>query len=248
MDVLVDYYNLSQQHRHRARQNRHERLVDVVVDRIVSAIVPEHVQVDEERIDLRLYGGWYEDAKRTRDAQEIDDVLRASYPAAVAGEPGRRIVVDVQLAYSLRCNPAHHLLHTLRSKVAPRGLDFLDPSTLGCKLPAGCPLRPGYDFFVRGRCPEQSCTVTGPLVIRRREQKLVDTMLASDVFFNVHERVPRIAVVSSDDDLWPAISTALQFGVDVVHVHTEKGRTTKTDYLYGGGAQYVQVNLQEAVV
>ena len=73
-------------------------------------------------------------------------------------------------------------------------------------------------------------------------------MLASDVFFNVHERVPRIAVVSSDDDLWPAISTALQFGVDVVHVHTEKGRTTKTDYLYGGGAQYVQVNLQEAVV
>ena len=101
MDVLVDYYNLSQQHRHRARQNRHERLVDVVVDRIVSAIVPEHVQVDEERIDLRLYGGWYEDAKRTRDAQEIDDVLRASYPAAVAGEPGRRIVVDVQLAYEV---------------------------------------------------------------------------------------------------------------------------------------------------
>ena len=66
-------------------------------------------------------------------------------------------------------------------------------------------------------------------------------MLAADVFFNVHERVQRIAVVSSDDDVWPAISTALQFGVNVVHVHTEKGRTTKPVYLHVGGAQYVQI-------
>ena len=243
MDILVDYYNLSQRQRHRARQDRHRRVVDVVVDQIVSVIVPEHISSGEDRIDMRLYGGWYEDETPTHDAQEIDDALRANYPAVIARELGLGIVLDVQLAYSLRCNPAHHLLHTLRSKAAPRGLEFLAPSAHGCKLPDACPLRPGYDFFVRGRCPEQSCRVKGPLVTRRHEQKLVDTMLASDVFFNVHEQARRLAVVSSDDDLWPPISMALQFGVDVVHVQTEKGRTTKPAYLQANGAQYVQLSL-----
>lgn len=84
-----------------------------------------------------------------------------------------------------------------------------------------CPLRPGYDFFVKGRCPEQDCEVTRPLVIRRREQKLVDTMLAADALFHTHSEDRQIAVVSSDDDLWPAIRMALQFGLYVVHVHTE---------------------------
>lgn len=245
MDVLVDYYNLSQQHRHRARQHGHRRIVDVVIDRIVSAIVPEHVETADERIDLRLYGGWYEDDAPTRDAQEIDAALSANYPTAITGDPGRRIVLDVRLAYSLKCDPEHHLFYTLRSKAAPRGIEFLDPSALGCRLLDECPLRPGYDFFVRGRCPERSCPVSGPLVTRRREQKLVDTMLAADVFYNVHARMPRIAVVSSDDDLWPAIRTALQLEVDLVHIHTERGYTTKPQYLHGDGAKYVQLNLQE---
>ena len=245
MDVLVDYYNLSQRHRQRARQHGHRRIVDVVIDRIVSAIVPEHVDSGDERIDLRLYGGWYEDEAPTRDAQEIDAALTANYPTAIPGAPGRRIVLDVQLAYSLKCDPEHHLFYTLRSKAAPRGIEFLDPTALGCTLPDRCPLRPGYDFFVRGRCPEHSCTVSEHLVVRRREQKLVDTMLAADVFFNVHTRMPRIAVVSSDDDLWPAIRTALQLEVDVVHIHTERRYATRAEYLHGGGARYVQLNLQE---
>lgn len=245
MDVLIDYYNLPQQLRQRARQEKHERIVDVVIDRLVSAIVPKHIETGDERIDLRLYGGWYEDQTPTRDAQEIHAALSANYPTAVSGASGRRIVLDAQLAYSVKCDPNHHLFYTLRSKAAPRGIEFLNPSALGCVLPERCPLRPGYDFFVRGRCPEHTCTVSGHLVIRRREQKLADTMLAADVFFNVYTRMPRITVVSSDDDLWPAIRTALQLEVAVVHIHTERGYTTKPQYLHGDGAEYIQLNLQE---
>ena len=237
MDVLVDYYNVSQQHRSKG--------IAHVVDRIVSAIVPGHVNAGERHVELRLYGGWYEDRTPTRDAQAISATLREHYPMAISGEPDRRLIVNVQLAYSMKCDPSHHLWHTLRSKTAPRGMKFVDPSSAGCRLADRCPLRPGYDFFVRGRCPEQDCRVTGPLVLRRREQKLVDAMLAADVFFDIFSNEQQIAVVSSDDDLWPVIRTALQFGIGVVHIHTKKGYETKPDYVRGESAGYVQVNLLE---
>ena len=143
----------------------------------------------------------------------------------------------------MKCDPSRHLWYTLRSKTAPRGVEFLDPSSAGCRFADRCPLRPGYDFFVRGHCPEPDCRLTGPLVLRRREQKLVDTMLAADVFLDVYSNERQIAVVSSDDDLWPAIRTALQFGVRVVHIHTESGYATRQSYVRGQSAGYVQVNL-----
>ncbi len=68
-------------------------------------------------------------------------------------------------------------------------------------------------------------------------------MLAADVFFDVYSNERQIAVVSSDDDLWPAIRTALQFGVRVVHIHTESGYATRQSYVRGQSAGYVQVNL-----
>ena len=238
MDVLVDYYNLSQQHRRRG--------IVHVVDRIISAIVHDHLSAAERRIDFRLYGGWYDEQIPTSDAQTIAATLISHFPKLILSAPDRRrIVVSAELAYSLKCDPEHHLWYTLRSKAAPRGIVFVDPATAGCRKIDSCPLRPGYDFFVDGRCPEQDCVVEPPLVIRRREQKLVDTMLAADVLFNTRADERRIAVVSSDEDLWPAIRMALQCGLYVVHVHTEKGRITRAEYVRGKQAGYVQLNLQE---
>ena len=237
MDVLVDYYNVSFEHRRNG-------VVDVV-DRIVSAIAPEHLAPDDRRINLRLYGGWYEDQKPTRDAQQLSQSLTRNYPKSLVTD-SHRIIVSVELAYSMKCDPSHHLWYTLRSKTAPRGIVFLSPQSAGCTLPDRCPLHPGYNFFVRGKCPEQSCVVTSSLVLRRREQKLVDTMLAADVFYNVQSDVQdQVVVVSSDDDLWPVIKTALQFGLTVIHVHTEKGYATRSDYIRDVRAGYVQMNLQE---
>ena len=238
MDVLVDYYNLSQ-------RLRRDSIISVV-DRITSALVPLYLPSDERRIDIRLYGGWYDDQTPTRDAQSISKTLRGHFPSLIYAAPEKRsIVVNADLAYSIKSDPAHHLWYTLRSKAAPRGIDFLDPASVGCAFPDRCPLRPGYDFFVRGDCIEDSCEVEAPLVVRRREQKLVDAMMAADVFFNAHLHEPKVAVVTSDDDLWPAIRTALQIGMSIVHVHTEKGRSTKAHYVHGDSSGYIQINLLE---
>ena len=193
-----------------------------------------------------MYGGWYEEQIPTSDAQKIAENLNEHFPKVILSKPdGKRVIVNAELAYSLKCDPEHHLWYTLRSKVAPRGIVFVDPATAGCGHIDRCPLRPGYDFFVDGRCPEHDCVVRPPLVIRRREQKLVDTMLAADVLFNTRSDERRIAVVSSDEDLWPAIRMALQCGLYVVHVHTERGRITRAEYVRGKQAGYIQMNLQE---
>ena len=238
MDVLVDYYNIPQQERRKG--------VAYLINRIMSVIVPSHVSARERRVDLRLYGGWYEETSPTRDAQQIERELPG--PTLIPMDGDRRsLMVNVELAYSMRCDPVHHISYTLRSKTAPRWLEFTDPTAAGCQLAGRCPLRPGYEFFVRGDCPEQGCPVTSRLIVRRREQKLVDTMLAADVFFNVHSNAQQVAIVSSDDDLWPAINTALQFGVGVVHVHTVTGHTTRPDYLRGGQADYTELSLLHGV-
>ncbi len=234
MDVLVDYYNIPQQERRKG--------IAYLINRIMSAIVPNYIAARERRVDLRFYGGWYEETSPTRDAQQMERELPG--PTLVPLNDDRRaLMVNVELAYSMRCDPAHHIVYTLRSKTAPRWLEFTDPTVAGCQLAGSCPLRPSFDFFVRGECPEQSCPVTSRLIVRRREQKLVDTMLSADVFFNVYANAEQIAVVSSDDDLWPAINTALQFGVGVVHVHTVAGHSTRPDYRRGGRANYVELSL-----
>ena len=240
MDVLVDYYNLSPRQRRKG--------VVHVIDQIIAKIFPDYVSANERRIDIRLYGGWYEEQMPTTDAQTISTTLSRHYPAVIRKDPNHtHVAVSAELAYSLKCDPERHLWYTLRSKTAPRGIEFVDPAAAGCRHVDLCPLRPGYDFFVNGRCPERDCEITSRLVIRRREQKLVDAMLAADVFYCSRSDVRQIAVVSSDDDILPAIIMAMQCGLYVVHVHTKERHTTRRSYVHGKGHGYVQLNLREGV-
>lgn len=238
MDVLVDYYNLT-------RDQRRKGVVHVA-DLMVSTLVPDHVRTGERRIDLRLYGGWYEGKTPTRDAETIVAALREHYPTMLGDRTARRtITVNVDLAYSMKWDPANHLWYTLRQRPPLREIEFPDPSSVGCRLADRCPLLPGYEFLTLGVCPEQGCEVTLRQAMKRREQKLVDTMMAADLFFNAYWRERRIAVVSSDDDLWPAIRTALQLGVEVIHVHTLKDHSTRSSYIREASAGYVQIHLAE---
>ncbi len=234
MDVLVDYYNIPRQESRKG--------ITYVVDRIMSAIVPSYLDERDRRVDIRLYGGWYEEKAPTRDAQHLQAELSGPLRLPIHGDR-HSIMVSVELAYSMRCDPSYHLWRTLRQKQAPRDLMFIDPTDAGCRHPNWCPLRPSYDFFTQGKCLEADCPVTNPLVVRRREQKLVDTMLAADVLFNVHMKAHQVAVVSSDDDMWPIINTALQFGVNVVHVQTIPRSTGSSDYLRKTSADYVELSL-----
>ena len=78
-----------------------------------------------------------------------------------------------------------------------------------------------HEFFSIGKCPDNTCTRTIDQLLTRSEQKLVDTMLVSDLIHLAYLGESSLAVVSSDDDLWPGMLMAMSHGVDVVHVCTK---------------------------
>jgi uncharacterized LabA/DUF88 family protein len=80
-------------------------------------------------------------------------------------------------------------------------------------------------------------------LLYRTEQKLVDTMIAADLFALHLQSSRRIAVVTSDDDLWPPIKLLLQLGVQVFHIHTIPGRRTPQFYCRNAGTDYIQLEL-----
>jgi len=51
-----------------------------------------------------------------------------------------------------------------------------------------------------------------------------------------------ICIVTSDDDLWPGIETAIALGIHVVHIHTHSRRSTPSFYCSGYSANYTQLS------
>ena len=236
MDVLVDYNNVREVDRRRG--------VVFVVDRIVQSLGPEHLR-QSKRVAVRLYDGWYENQTLTRKAQEIAAQVLANTPTAFTlgdGSTQTKIVVNIELAYSLKSAPAQHIWHTYRPKNCPGDISFRQPAAAGCKNP-NCPLLATYRFLKDRCCPMSGCRITPEAFLYRSEQKLVDTMIAADLFAVHLQSSRKVAVVTSDDDLWPPIKLLLQLGVQVFHIHTIPNRRTPAMYCRDAGTDYIQLEL-----
>lgn len=211
--VIIDFDNLDRPLKHRG--------IFKVVWRILEQIVDPTV-LRQPRYILRLYGGWYQGHKLTRQAQDLTigigmDVPRL-FPLLMNGTKCR-VPVTVELAYSLAAIPAKHLLATYRPRSVQTTIQCRDPRGLGCKAPS-CPMGAVYAFFQNSGCPDNQCPVSTQDLLFRGEQKLVDTMMLSDLIYYANAGYQILTIVSSDDDLWPGILSALHYGAEVRHVRT----------------------------
>lgn len=187
----------------------------------VLAVLPSDALPRESKIVCRLYGGWYEGLRPSPQARELERAIRRRFPARFPfGAPARDRVarVEVELARSLRAAPKHDLHHTYRRRGAPRGLDARPLPFEGCARPGDCPLAPVHHLVNSERCPAVSCRVGASEVFLRTEQKLVDTMLTADLIQISGPGPTHIAVVTSDDDIWPGIYMATGRGAVVHHI------------------------------
>ncbi len=236
MDVLVDYSNLDTALRRSGPK--------LVVDRILDTLVP-HLSASN-RVNVRLYDGWYQKQALTPRAQEVSAQVMANFPTTfpfvVAGEVAK-VIVKVELAYTLLIAPSATLWHTHRMRDEPPRLTCADPVSVGCTA-TPCELTTTHRFLKDKKCPKESCEIDMAKLVKRSEQKLVDGMLAADLFFAHLQGWPAVAVVSSDDDMWPAIRTVLDLGVQVLHVHTLKGHRTPTFYERGTKSKYLELDLE----
>ena len=198
---------------------------------------------DESRVDIRLYGGWYEQDKLTRIAQDL--VAKLSdfpHPMWIQNSPARLISINATLAQSLEVLPKKHLHGTYRLRPAARRLSCESPQQSGCVV-SPCVLAALADFINNETCPQVGCSVTRRMLLRGAgEQKLVDTMLVADLIYLSRIGEASVGIVSSDDDVWPGIISALVAGTRVLHVLTGNP-TSPIGYTDGLPGHYIKLSM-----
>ena len=86
------------------------------------------------------------------------------------------------------------------------------------------------------------CNLHPKQIISRAEQKIVDTMLTSDMI-ELCLREEHFAIASSDDDMLPGISLALTRGASVIHLQTRPGQATAEHYFEILSDRYIQIKV-----
>ncbi len=227
MLILIDYDNIDQQIRKNGIKDASDRILGALTDKIDYPL---------RRATLRLYGGWYDEKSITHSAQklttELQDVFPYPFRSILESIDTSPVMLRAELAYSLLSSPKKHLLSTYRIRENIR-MRVRSPSALGCDIP-DCGLRHIKKLVTRQRCPEESCSLSDQeikQILWRKEQKLVDTMLASDIFYaGIKQQEESIAVLSSDDDIWPAILQAVSLNIKIFHIHGKLSYTTPSRY------------------
>jgi uncharacterized LabA/DUF88 family protein len=232
MIILVDYDNI----------NAAITRLGIVhlVNRIVSRIDPMEVD-STRRIIIRLYGGWYFNNTFTHLAQALSADISLHFPNTfLLSDSTTSAIVNCEMAYSILADPTNHLFSTFRPRGMPSGLKAHNPVIhCGCKT-ANCPIVATHKFLLNQVC--DVCNRIKPEdIFYRGEQKLVDTMLTSDLIFSANQP-SNLAVVSSDDDFWPGIKTTLVNGKKVIQIHTRR-RTTPSSYTQTTHMNYIQKQL-----
>ena len=201
--------------------------------------------VDSHGFGFELYGGWFEGISVTRRAQKLAAQL-ASFPVPVSvtdGSNAHPLIAAAEFATGLLPEPRVFLTHTFRPRSGVAGISCAAPPFTGCVLPGGCAIASVYGLVAAGQCPEPGCPVIQESLLSRAEQKLVDTLLVADLLHLAHANQDPIAVVSTDDDMWPGIRLALLQGTPIFHIHPVPRRQTPSHYLVALPAGYNQATL-----
>lgn len=236
MHVLVDFDNIDRQ----IRRNGARYVVESILDSFA-----QNELAPQDRIMFRLYGGWYDSKTPTRTAQdlvsEIDREFPFVYGIKIYGQQ-KKIRISAELAYSLAAAPQKHLFATFRSRPGVNNLQCKPLSSLNCKEEY-CAMSLVHKFVTTGRCPNPDCSKTVDHFVFRDEQKLVDTMLCVDLLYYSEE--PYLAIVTSDDDIWPGIIYALARGTRLTHIKTQSDGAYAAGYLQGLDNKYTDHLLGE---
>lgn len=235
MQLLIDYDNLQEQHR---RQG-----LKLVIERIIRTLESGGLAQDS-RWHARLYGGWYEGSKLSILGQTLSAEIARDFPALFrsASPNTTPAPVTAELALGLAADRSHHFFHTFRRQSPPLDVRCHRPAQLGCSE-ADCPAVLISDVLHNRRCNISGCTRSTSDLLYRRSQKLVDTMLALDAVSLAAHTDGAPIIVSSDDDVWPALHLNLVEGRPVIQVHTRPGAIRRHPYVRPGRAGYFSIEI-----
>ena len=237
MWLLVDYGNIQTIDKSRG--------LGYVVDMLVNRIGPTRLK-ENELVNIRLYDGWYQGNTLSKNAQTIATEIEAFSPSPIlvrGAEKAFPVRANVELARSLLSNPSKDILHTYRIRGFPTGLKCEKPPFKDCANEAECPWRRLPEFLLNRCCPAEGCNIHPKKIISRAEQKVVDTMITTDLI-DLCSSGEKVALASSDDDMWPGISLSISRGASLIHLQTKPGQLTHGYYTEDLSQRYDQIEAQ----
>ncbi len=189
-----------------------ESLELTLVDVIIQC---EQLFADFDRIQIRLYGGWYHGVTLTKQASVIQQIL-SQIDVFPKIEKGKIIRGDVDLVSSLFEIPNYSWQHTYKEKNGiPRiRINHEEVDDL-CNLSRdSCPKFILYKFTQKKQkqCHVPGCDHLHKDVFKGIEQKMVDTMIACDVISTVKDSdIEGVLVLSDDQDHFPSYAIASKY-------------------------------------
>jgi hypothetical protein len=215
MYILIDYDNLPPL----LKANGPRAIADHLQSRLITSF-PSYFPGDI-RFDVRFYGGWHARQALTPRGSRLLMEVQQYFPFVIRDVPNSRVLtINAFVAEGMISLPQQILPHTYRQRPEnPRSSSVKNKRALNC-LHNGCPADALASLFDTGACPVSSCSRSIGDLITKSEQKLVDTMLVADTIHLASVSERKIILVSSDDDMWPGMLSAMQLGATIFHVTT----------------------------
>ena len=181
--------------------------MNVFFDRIVEIILQRFNNISF--VNIRLYGGWYKGVNFTQKASMLSSMLAnvRIFPVIVENKIISGTIEMVHSQYGL---DGYIWYDTYREKAGLQKFR-IDSSKMGehCSSNENVCAVKILEKFVRKQkmCQNAGCTTVQQNVFIRREQKMIDTMMACDIIaYGGEENIFSIFIVSDDVDIFPSIA------------------------------------------
>lgn len=181
--------------------------VDAFFSNVVDLILQQRPKVSF--VNFRLYGGWYKGVSFTQKASALSSMLAYVdvFPIIIGDE---KVDGTIDMIYSQYGLDDFVWYDTFREKAGLQKFR-IDRSKMGIHCASNesvCAVKI-LDKFVRKQkmCQNIGCTTIQQEVFVRREQKMIDTMMACDVIALSDEKdISAMYIVSDDIDIFPSIA------------------------------------------
>jgi len=215
--VLIDFDNIDKS----LRTNNQE-----LENQLYRAIINNNFY---QEINLRFYGGW--DYKKNLSFSALDLLPWIhSYPHLI-----NKSILNAELVRSLSFE-TNILPFTFRRRSKNYFFD-VDPSRI-CRNDPTCDLYRIHNIFINHKC----CNKDIYSAFLFNEQKLIDTMICTDLLYLSTLKTADLFLVSSDDDFIPVIRYLCYLGNSISVIHTQQ-HSYKKEYVSDFSSQIKEMRL-----
>lgn len=211
--ILVDYDNLDERIRRPGLSS---------LARFLYSQINEEQESSFSKIKIRLYGGWFTSGgKRTRKAQELLSEISKYFGFAQSMQrttESKKIWTTVELANGPIDDDRIHFHDTLVERPVNKKYKFYLGQRNRCSN-TPCYMEVWEQMTELDRCPLGTCGVNLSQALYCLEQKMVDSMIITDLTTLAYESIQRNVIILSDDaDLLPGVYLALRKGCRILRI------------------------------